>query len=75
MSFDWRPFGQREKVSCVLARQVRDRSNDALLPQQSIRKRRDITHMDTRAHDRPTRHDVRERCEEAFSLLAVPKDD
>ena len=37
---------EREQLLAVAAREVCDRSNHALLPEQAIRERRDVAHVD-----------------------------
>src|SRR5205085_492588 len=45
---------EREELLAVAARQVRDRPHDPLLPKQLVGERRDVAHVDARAHDRPS---------------------
>ena len=52
---------EREEVARVLARQVRDRADDALLPEQTIGKRRHVAHVDAGADDDAAGRDVRQR--------------
>lgn len=41
---------QREQLLAISSRQVRDRTNGALLPEQPIRKRRNVRHVNPAAH-------------------------
>src|SRR5919204_569537 len=43
--------GEREELLAVAPRQVRDRANDALAPEQLVRERRDVAHVDAGAND------------------------
>src|SRR5262249_56928041 len=42
---------KREELVPVPAREVRDRAEDALPPEQLVRKRGDVAHVDSRADD------------------------
>ena len=53
--------GEREELLAVAAREVRDRAERPLAPQEVVRERRDVRHVDARAHDRAALRDRRER--------------
>ena len=42
---------EREELLAVAARQVRDRAEHALVPEQLVRERRDVGHVDAGADD------------------------
>ena len=58
---------QCQERLAVVAGQVRDRPDDALAPEQVVRKRGDIAHVDAGADDRAA---LRERCERCRDELA-----
>src|SRR3954467_12218163 len=53
--------GEREELVSVLPRQVRDRSENALAPEQVVRERRNVAHVDPGADDDATLGDRTER--------------
>jgi hypothetical protein len=52
------PLEQREHLVPVAPGEVRDRADAALAPEQLVRERRDVRHVDPGADDSPT---LRER--------------
>src|SRR6266540_2581232 len=50
---DPRGGGEREELVAVPPREVRDRADRPLTPEERVRKRRDVAHVDAGADDRP----------------------
>ena len=55
------PRGELQELAAVRAGQVGDRAQHALAPQQLVRQRRDVAHVDAAAHDRPALADRAQR--------------
>src|SRR4029078_7288573 len=64
---------EREELLPVAARQVRDRADDALLPQELVREARDVAHVDPRADDDPAAGEGTER--RRYELACGREDD
>ena len=53
--------GKRQKIARILPREVRDRPDHALFPEEPIGKRRHVAHVDAGTDHDASRHDVRQR--------------
>src|SRR5262249_61087999 len=58
---DWVRRSKREERPAIVSRQIGDGPQDPLLPEQPVRKRRDVAHMNAGAHDHTARYDTAER--------------